>query len=228
MPKPLAFVVAAALALAAWPSVAAPIGPLDTFEDGTTQGWTVGLGPNGVPVLLPQNVADGGPAGAGDAFLRLTSSGQLGPSGRLTAMNVTQWAGNYLEEGIAGLRMDVRNPGGSDLSLRLLFETLAIVPTNIAMTDAIFLPAGSDWTTIVFPISVPSLTAVLGSVEGALAQTHVLRIFHSPEAAFPPPMVLAMLDVDNITVLPQQVPEPAFVLMLGAGLVAERLRRRRY
>lgn len=224
------FVAGAALAAVsvAGAASAAPIGPIDTFEEGTTQGWTVALGPaGGVHPAPPQNVATGGPAGADDSFLRLTSVGGQGAGSRLAAMNVLQWTGDYLAEGVTGIRMDLRNAGNSDLAVRLLFETLPPLgpPVNVAVTNfAAILPAGGEWQSVFFPLGPDALTALLGSVGGALAQTSVLRIFHSPTPDFPPPPIAAVLDVDNIAVV-QQVPEPATLLLVGAALIACRLRR---
>ena len=60
----------------------AVIGQVDNFEDGTTQGWVVGLlgAPSPAP---PQNIPNGGPLGAGDNYLQLTSVGGSGAGNRL-------------------------------------------------------------------------------------------------------------------------------------------------
>ena len=171
---------------------AAPIlGQVDDFEDGTTQGWVINLLGMGSPppATLPQNIATGGPAGVDDNFLQLTSIGGNVAGGRLTAANpFGQWAGDYLASGITVISMDVRNLGTSDLELRLLFEdpTFMTGPANIAVsTDSIFLAAGGGWQSVLFPIVPSALTAVLGNVNDVLSNTTVVRIFHSPTAAFP-------------------------------------------
>ncbi|MHB8068448.1 MAG: hypothetical protein ACYDIC_11175 [Desulfobaccales bacterium] len=67
---------------------AVALGHIDTFQDGTTQHWIVGATPSPAP---PVNVPSGGPAGAGDAYLRLTATGDLtSPGGRLSVINQTQ------------------------------------------------------------------------------------------------------------------------------------------
>src|SRR5215212_9214500 len=78
----------------AMPAHAVSLGQTDTFENGTTQGWVTALlgSPNPLP---PANVPTGGPAGANDNFLLLTSRGGGGPGSRLTGINTSQWAGNY-------------------------------------------------------------------------------------------------------------------------------------
>jgi hypothetical protein len=151
-------------------------------------------------------MSSGGPAGVDDNFLRLTALGSSGAGSRLTAHNIgSQWAGNYLSAGVQSISMDVRNPGLSDLSLRLSFEdALAGPPNSIAYSaSAIVVPAGSDWTSITFPIGALSLTAQFGTVDSTLMDVQVLRLYHSDAPNFPNPVnpispVAAFLDVDNI------------------------------
>ena len=90
---------------------------IDDFEDGTTQNWVVGLlgAPSPVP---PANVTDGGPSGAGDNYMQLTSLGGAGAGSRLVAINLSQWAGNYTSLGFTSISMDLRNLGDTDLSIR--------------------------------------------------------------------------------------------------------------
>lgn len=178
------------------------VGQTDTFEDGTTQGWQINLLGLGAPPAeaLPQNVPSGGPNGIDDAYLRLTSTGTPGGGGRLTAINMVQWAGDYLNSGVQAIRMDVNNFGTSDLFLRLLFaDPITGPPQNQAFsTDPIFVPGGSGWMSILFPINPDDFTVALGSVESALGNATELRLYHSPAAEFPGPMITAQLGVDNV------------------------------
>lgn len=142
-----------ATAVAPFGAHALAIGQIDTFQSGIG-GWFAGGGPFGqFPPVPPHVVSSGGPTGANDAFLQVTSSGGDGPGSRLVAMNASQWAGNYLTAGFTTIEMDVRNIGASDLILRLLFEDpIAAPPANIAVsTLGVVVPAGSDWTHIIFP-----------------------------------------------------------------------------
>lgn len=216
---------------------AVTIGQTDNFEDGTTQGWVTALLGAASPVP-PTNVATGGPAGADDNYLRLSSLGGAGAGSRLVGINPTQWGGDYTAAGVVAISMDVNNLGATDLFLRLLFEDpTAGPPSNTAFsTEAILLPAGSGWTSVMFPILATDLTAGLGSVAGALANATTLRLFHSSSATFPGEAVAAALGVDNISALGSDgggggggtsVPEPGALGLLGLGLAGLAMRRRR-
>lgn len=200
---------------------AVTIGQIDTFEDGTTEGWGVALGPgDGVHPAPPSNEL-GGIGGPLDHYLQLTALGGSGAGSRLAAMNTDQWSGNYIGEQIGGISMNVRNAGTTDLSLRLLFEKLGPMgPTDIAFsTNAIPLVADGGWTSIFFPISTVHLTAGMGDIGAVLRDTDVLRIFHNPDAAFPPQeSIVASLQIDNIRTI-AAIPEPSTVILVMSGFV---------
>src|SRR3954471_17828482 len=61
-------------------------GQVDTFEDGTFQGWAD-------PAGNSLNVTTGGPAGAGDNYMQV-SSGSFGGGSHLITYNQSQWIGN--------------------------------------------------------------------------------------------------------------------------------------
>lgn len=209
--------VALAVASSAMPTQAIVLGQIDTFSDGTTQGWGAGGGPVGSFPPVPPAVVDGGPGGAGDKFLQITANGSAGPGGRLVAMNTLgQWSGDYTGPGISGIAMHLKNLGSTDLTVRLYFEDpIPGPPLNEAVTGGAFLQAGSNWTHVVFQVSPASLTVLQGSAATLLGNTRVLRIY-SGGADFPPDPVVAVLGVDNI----QAVPEPASVALMLGGLVA--------
>lgn len=204
-------------------SLAVTFGQQDNFQDGTVQNWLVNLLGQGGGAPPPVNEA-GGPGGASDRFMRLTSTGTAGAGGRLVVINATQWTGNYVDAGVTMIRMDLRNFGPTDLNLRLLFEkAVGGPPTDIATsTNSVLVPAGSGWVTRWFPIAASDLTALTGTIGNAITQTTHLRLFHNPSASIPPPPIEASLGVDNITA----VPEPGTLAAVGAGL-ALLIRRRK-
>ena len=221
--------------LGASAAIGVTVGQIDTFEDGTTMGWSVAGGPGGgVHPAPPINIATGGPAGIDDAFLRLTAVGGGGAGSRLSALNDLQWAGDYLAAGITSIRMAVNNFGPEEVHLRLLFEDFeAGVPENLVLSaGAIVVPAGSGWTTVDFPITAADLVAQTGSIAGALSDTDTLRIFHNPAASFPGPptgipTIVVEVGIDNIAAcldgacaIARTVPEPSAALASAIGLIA--------
>jgi hypothetical protein len=200
---------------------AVTIGQVDNFEDGTTQNWVINLLGMGSPPpsTLPVNVPTGGPAGAGDNYLRLTSTGSDGAGGRLVGIQYQhQWAGNYLAAGITAIRMDVQNFGQTDLYLRLLFaDPLNGPPQNEAVsTTPVFLPVGSGWRSVTFPVGTSFLTPDVGSVAAALTNATEFRIYNNAGLGLPS-RVAGSLGVDNITAT--VIPEPATWTLFGAALV---------
>jgi hypothetical protein len=211
-----AVVVAAAVSLST-AAHALSNNELDTFSAGI-EGWFAGAGPFGqVPSPPPSVVATGGPAGAGDSFMLVTANGSDAAGGRLVAMNAAQWAGNYPDEGISSIAMDLRNLGTSDLTIRLYLEDpIPGPPLNEAVTNfSVFLPAGGAWTHAVFPIAPSDLTVLQGSAATLLSNTTVLRIFNGIAPDFPPERVSGLLGVDNI----QAIPEPETFLLMAGGLL---------
>lgn len=183
------------------------VGQKDTFESGTTEGWAINLVGIGTPPAgsFPQNVSSGGPSGTGDGYLLLNSTGMNAAGGRLTVGNTAQWVGDYSAAGVNSIAMDVRNFGLTDLYLRLMFSDPAVgPPANLAFsTTSIYIPAGSGWTSIAFPILPSQLTAGLGSVEQALMNVTEMRLYHSFDLNHPQPgssvaPVLATVGIDNI------------------------------
>jgi hypothetical protein len=205
------------------------LGQVNNFEDGTTQGWLINLLNMSPPPAeaLPVNVPTGGPAGAEDNYLRLTSVGGNGPGGRLVALNLTPlWTGNYLTSGVNAISMDVNNVGTTDLSLRLYLENPMMgPPTDEAITSAVFLAAGSGWRPVTFLIDPANLIVLSGNATTLLSNVTSLRIYNGPTASFPGPGVPAQLGVDNIGAT--AVPEPASMLLLGIGLAGIGMTKRR-
>jgi hypothetical protein len=199
---------------------AVTIGQIDTFSSGT-QGWFAG-GVMGQFPPTPPHVELGGPGGAADPFLVITADRPGGPGSRLTAMNATQWAGNYLASGISGISLDLINLGPTELTIRLLFEDPSLgPPLNEAVSNVgIVLPVGSGWINGLIPIGISDLTALEGTVASALSGTTVIRIINAPTLGLPA-QAMGVLGVDNI----QAVPEPQTFLAIAIGLLLIALQR---
>jgi hypothetical protein len=199
------------------------VGPLDTFQSGTTEGWFAGgLGMGSVPPVPPHVVANGGPLGAGDEYLVITSQGGTGAGSKLVALNMSRWAGDY--SSISGISMDLRNLGTTDLTIRLLLEDPMFGPPadQAVTTFGAVLPTGDAWTKVFFPISASSLTVLSGNIAPLLTNTTLLRIIDSPTPS-DAVTIAGVLGVDNI----QAVPEPATWFLTGAALFGLAVKGRR-
>ena len=64
------------------------LGQVDDFQDSTVMFWSGAPDPYG-----PKNVSDGGPAGSGDRYLRISANGGFASGSRLAMYNGLQWAG---------------------------------------------------------------------------------------------------------------------------------------
>jgi hypothetical protein len=202
-------VAATVLGLCTCTAWAVSNGNVDSFEDGSTLGW--GTGP--ANPSAPTNVATGGPAGVGDHYLLITSTGVQGPGGKLVAINPVQWAGNYLVAGVSQVTMDLRNFGNTNLSLRLaLFAPGGVVAVT---TDAVSLASGGTWTHASFALDPASLT---GDALSVLANVVDLRLFYGSTTVFPGANVAAALGVDNIRAVPE--PLPAALMLAGLSALA--------
>lgn len=213
------WVMAAALLAGAAPVGAVSPGMSDTFQGGVIGGWNSGA--NSVsPAVV---VASGGPAGAADGYLLLSSLGGVGASSRLVGIAGPQWMGDYLGAGIDAISLDVNNLGGTEVDLRvLLLGPAGVVALS---TSALVLPAGSGWMHASLSLQPAALT---GAGAAALADVQQLRLFHSLTATFPGDAQAASLGLDNITAVASVVPEPQAAWLLLPGLLAiGALRRRR-
>jgi hypothetical protein len=204
---------------------AASLGYVSDFESGS---------PNPNPAVVE---TDGGPAGAGDAFLRVIASGGLaqitpaytggggGPGSKLVVFNASSdWIGDYTSAGVGYIELDVKNLTNEVLSIRLQVEgTGGIFVTHAAQS----LPALADWMHLRIPIGPGDLTGGQ-DVAAVLANVTKLRIMHNPfptNSSLAPP-IAAQIGIDNVTAA-APVPEPSAALLMGAGLLVLATSRRR-
>lgn len=220
----LKLAVALFLGLSSWTFGLTP-GQTDDFQDGTTQSWTNGGIPPTPPVL---NIATGGPGGAGDRYMQISSLGGGGAGNRLTVFNRGQWLGDFVGQGITVVEMDLNNLGDVDLSIRLGFKESIGPSTPGYVSPAFILPAGSGWTHVSFTIDMATMIA-LGSpakfntfFSGNFAE---MRIIHSVNPDLNGDPIAAQLGIDNV----HAAPEPGTLALMAIGLAAGAvvLRRKR-
>jgi hypothetical protein len=200
------------------------LGQIDQFTS-DDQGWSSGA--DIVHPAPPEQVPDAGPGGLGDGALQIEAVGGSGPGSRLVAINRSQWTGDFLEAGVTGIRLDLRNVGATDLTVRLSFAGF-LGSTWFSTTESVFLPSASGWQTAEFSLTEADMTRVQGAASYAatFADISEMRILHNPAPDLRgAPGTIGLLLVDNITA----VPEPgatATVVMGLAGAAGVWLQRR--
>jgi hypothetical protein len=193
---------------------------IDDFQAPGTAGWGVGVNHPAPPV----RVADGGPEGAGDAYLQATADGGFGAGGRLAAFNTSQWSGDYLGEDVFSMGVDVIVLGGSDLSLRLGIQGPG---GAFASAAPVIITVGSGWQSIELSLDGPDLIALTGSpnLAATLAAVSEMRLLHADanpvaggSGAAAGERVATTVGFDNLITLPE--PSQTTLLAFGiAGLV---------
>jgi hypothetical protein len=197
--------LALALAFAAPPAAGITLLQTDDFQGGTTQGWGGGASAT--------NIATGGPAGAGDRFLRISSN-----NNNLGTNNTVQWTGDYIAAGVGKLNFQLNNLGSTPLALRIAVFGPG---GRFTTTNETVLPPGSGWVSVDFVLDSASLTqtAGFGTLADTLAAVDTLLLRHDPDPISPSGEqnpVTGTLGIDNITALP----EPGSPLLLIAGISA--------
>ncbi|HMJ05502.1 MAG TPA: PEP-CTERM sorting domain-containing protein [Chthoniobacterales bacterium] len=220
----LLFLLALSLLFFVRPAGAISLGQVDDFEDGGLAGWTNGSG--GAPPVT--NINTGGPAGAGDNYIRMTADG-AGPGGRLTMFNFQQWIGNYIGAGVNRIEIDLINQGAVNLSIRLAFQEDNIMGAPGYVTPAMLLTPGSGWQHFSIAITAANLIAV-GPPPPAPFNTFFtnfnaqMRIIHEVGTSnLNGDVVVGQLGIDNI----RAVPEPTTLALAAGGLALFGLRLRR-
>jgi len=129
-------------------------GQVDTFEDGTSDGWQ-----NGAYGDL--EVRTGGMSGPNDHYIVIYGSGFTGAGGKIAGFNVAQWTGNYKAANVNAVEMDLKCHiiiGGPKLFIRLgLRSQTGVLVTNGAsgyVTSSAFQIADDGlWHHVVFDFS---------------------------------------------------------------------------
>jgi len=180
------------------PAWALPVvGRVDTFENGTTQGWG---GSYSTLTPLPMNITGGGPAGPNDNYLEISTNGF-----HLATRNQSRaWTGNYQLAGVKALSMDLIQLGGNaDVRLRLALFGPGGMFATAERTGPLNERAG--WMHHTFHLGIQDLVHVSGGT-GVLADTlsRVETVLIRHDAAIPalpghhPPHITATAGIDNI------------------------------
>jgi hypothetical protein len=189
----------ALLACAAFPQHARAIafGQVDTFQNGTTQGWEEG----GVSPNPPTNIATGGPAGAGDRYLQNISSGGSGAGSRMVMFNAAQWTGDYRTKGIDRITAQLANFGSTTLYMRVAIRGGSNSAVYCSGSPFI-LPPDGRWRSVNFDLTAATMANVGGAntLDEVLSNVIEVRILSAiGGASFTGDPTAATLGIDNIT-----------------------------
>lgn len=189
------------------------LGQSDTFQDGA-ENWQAGVG--GLSL-----VSTGGPAGAGDQYLQISSGVPPLPP-RLIAFNDAQWLGNFAAAGVTSVAVDLLNTGSSSLPMRIVIRESAGVASTpgYATSTPFVLPPDGLWHHVVFGLNAASLTGINSPQPLAvdLANVQDFRILASASPAGVGDVLTAQFGVDNVTAVPE--PSGVTLLLLGAAAAA--------
>jgi hypothetical protein len=199
------------------------LGQVDTFQtlgaNAPFEGWTDGHAGN--DVANPS----GGPAGAADNFLQI-SSGTFDTQPKLVSFNRAQWTGSFLAAGVSGVLMDLKNFGSSSLPIRIAIRegTGGSATPGYVSTTPFTLPADGQWHQgVFFSLAADSLTGVNSPqpLNTDLANVAEFRILAATSPSLIGSTLSGQIGVDNITA----VPEPSGVVLVLTGLLVAMFRR---
>ena len=137
----------ALLAIAGSASAAITVGNIDDFST-TSENWFRG---NNAPV---QSTEVGPDAAAGVLSMAADGAGSMGRIQMWS--NEADWTGDYNAAGVTGIEMWVKNPGTSDLALRLAFGGTGDgggLVGDYWYSDAQTVVSGSAWSKLTFSLS---------------------------------------------------------------------------
>jgi hypothetical protein len=178
---------------------------VDDFQDlsDRTADWRGGVG-----FTSQRRMADGGPGGAGDAYLRVSTRRY-----HLATKNTDQWAGNYLAAGIDAIEMDLKliDPDRDAIEIRIMLLGPGGTFASAKLTDPISTDA---WHRYRFGLTAADLVYVTGGggtgdLTDTLTAVRKILIRHDRAEPTPqgnhPPHVTAALGIDNIHAVPESV-----------------------
>lgn len=164
------------------------------------------------------NISTGGPAGAGDRYIRLTADG-IGAGGRLVGYNFTTWTGNYIAAGVNAISISLNNFSAVNLSIRFAFQSEIVQGGPGYLSQAMLLPANSGWINFTISLAPGSLTALNAPTPHNTFFQNVAwtRIIHAAGTnSLNGDPVTGQLGIDNI----HAIPEPTTTALAAGGLLA--------
>lgn len=161
-------------------------GQIDDFQDGTTMSWLGGANPTNTP--------SGGPTGADDKFLMLTT----GVNNKLASYNIARWGGNYATAGVGRIEADLKNYGQTDLYIRVVLH--GTNGTRWSAKTPFVLPVGGTWTHHGVDLLATNFTITQGT--GTFADTIAgldrLMFRHEVIISTEGSIVTGSLGIDNV------------------------------
>lgn len=172
---------------------------VNTFQSGTVEGWSGGAQPTNIPT--------GGPAGASDAYLQITSSGTSGGGSKPATFNSGIWAGQYSGLDVRAITLDMKNEVVSDpLEMRLVFFPFS---ASDRWTSVVAEPVPNDgqWHSYRFLIGATDLTPVPPpgtlTFDQLLSNVGQIMVRHDPDSPSPGgESAFAVLGIDNVRLVP--------------------------
>ncbi|WP_243471476.1 T9SS type A sorting domain-containing protein [Winogradskyella sp. MH6] len=173
---------------------------VDDFEVGTTANW---VDPSGTGT---ENVANDGPNGAGDNYLRdYTNGNGAGSGSKLIIRNSgNQWSGDFLTEGVQSITLNVRALINT-INLRLSINGSG---GKFSTTNVVTVAPSDGWILAEFSITPSDWTAVSDGIDGGAAGTDInatlanvtqFRILSNPNPSWVGEAIDAEMHLDNIT-----------------------------
>ena len=197
------------------------LGQVDTFEDGTQEGWIT-------KTFIVNPVKPPFGTGNNDHYLDALITFGADGTGPLQMDNQSQWTGNYLSAGVTGIAMDLFNNGGPSYSIRIAIRE-GISGSSLpgyCSTIAFSVPNDNLWHHAVFSLAPQNLTGINSPKPLAtdLANVIDLCILNAASPAMTGDNItIGGLGIDNITA----VPEPSSISILLSGIIGVALLRRR-
>lgn len=175
------------------PVRSAALHSIDDFEDETTMGWAGGQ------AASPVNVSSGGPRGADDAYLRITTT-----NFHLGTRHVGHWAGNYKAAGVKAIEMDLNHisPSADSVRVRILIHGPGGAFASRSLTPPVSSNAWSHYRFGLLSNNLVYVTGGSGVLDDTLTGVTKLHVRNDRETPTPPgshpPHITATLGIDNI------------------------------